>query len=378
MEGVFQKLTSQEFVNFLQELDIIALLETWNRGDGPRLPGFDLVAARKASKFGTHIGRASGGILVYAKASKALKIEEINSKRSPHYIWIKASLRGKKCALCFVYNPPENSLYRDDQLFKKLENDLLEIYAEGDIQFHILMGDWNARCGELLDFEEGKDVIDSASEPGERQNADKIINKTGISLINFCILLGLRIVNGRTRGDSSGNFTYLSKAGASVVDFCLVSSDSMRMVDNFSVIDRVESSHHPIVLIWNELSFEKPNKSLDTSGLEKINRFVFREDCFEFVRKRLLEFRMHLTGCARAVFHESDVVPILPVDITREKNCVMGSVKEFNELLQLAFRPLLVKTKSNKRVKTRKTKCPKSAITYKRCLLYTSPSPRDS
>ena len=57
-----------------------------------------------------------------------------------------------------------------------------------------------------------------------RNNMDLQYNNFGKSLVNFCCLHSVHIVNGRLHGDTRGNFTCITHNGASTVDYHLAFS----------------------------------------------------------------------------------------------------------------------------------------------------------
>ena len=99
---------------------------------------------------------------------------------------------------------------------------------------HIVIGeDLNSKIGTKADFivEDRKD-LDFLSEGYEldtftthRNNEDVSLNSYGEQLIQLCIASKLRVLNGRTRGDLQGRFTYLGYQGCSTVDLDLASEN---------------------------------------------------------------------------------------------------------------------------------------------------------
>jgi endonuclease/exonuclease/phosphatase family metal-dependent hydrolase len=115
-------------------------------------------------------------------------------------------------------------------VLETIERDLIEKYSEkGDI---ILMGDFNARTGSEEDLiisddtshvplSDNQYVIDTAV--GKRSSHDSHIDTRGKELLDMCISNQLRILNGRTFGDTFGAYTCYKPAGCSVVDYVIVS-----------------------------------------------------------------------------------------------------------------------------------------------------------
>lgn len=54
------------------------------------------------------------------------------------------------------------------------------------------------------------------------------------------------VLNGRSQGDSDGNFTYLSKQGASVCDLVCVTLGAIHCVESFRVCSETFSDHLPL------------------------------------------------------------------------------------------------------------------------------------
>ena len=110
----------------------------------------------------------------------------------------------------------------------------------------MLAGDLNASTGCVLDL---VNTDDCAHMPGvnlpqqhnvrRRSNYDPQVNDHGKSLLDLCKTCDLRIVNGRTTGDTFGRITYHSPRGISTVDYFIVSHEMLNLMfhskrtDNF-------------------------------------------------------------------------------------------------------------------------------------------------
>ena len=170
-------------------------------------------------------------------------------------MWLKLSKTvfpfEKNVYLCFIYIPPSNSTYTirtgcDKQLFEKLEQDIEKLSALGNV---LLMGDFNAHINKYdLEFisNELNDNLDDFLPPNCTADAihkhrntaiPQTTNSYGKSVIELCIAAQLRILNGRTLGDSKGQLTFFNYNGSSVVDYCICSSDMLPSVVNFTVGD---------------------------------------------------------------------------------------------------------------------------------------------
>lgn len=132
----------------------------------------------------------------------------------------------------------------DFNILEIIEKDITDKYgSKGDI---IITGDLNARTGSHPDFIQDDDFshipIDNNSYEvdvlvGRRTNNDNILDSRGRDILDLCISNKLRILNGRSFGDSSGKFTCFNYAGCSVVDYYIVSESLLSNILYMSVSD---------------------------------------------------------------------------------------------------------------------------------------------
>ena len=142
----------------------------------------------------------------------------------------------------------------------------------GDI---IVCGDLNARIGNNVDYTEADSVahipvngnwydIDVAV--NKRISQDSIVDTRGKDLLDICIGNKLRIVNGRTLGDSIGKYTCYKPIGCSVIDYFIVSENLLNQVLYMSVSDFLTdySDCHCMLTLKRLASFQKEsiNKNL--------------------------------------------------------------------------------------------------------------------
>jgi hypothetical protein len=132
-----------------------------------------------------------------------------------------------------MHIPPENSSYsiKNGGQFEVLVNDLSSYSARGDT---LLCGDFHARTGTDLEFV--TNVTDSIYYTYDNQyiaggiscirnNMDKVRCSRGKSLLELCIQSRLRILNGRSFGDTMGRFTAHCSLGSSVIFYFIASED---------------------------------------------------------------------------------------------------------------------------------------------------------
>ncbi len=127
-----------------------------------------------------------------------------------------------------VYIAPIGSKHENESLFQNLVTDIAKVQTLGGIV--LLGGDFNARTATLLDTLDISDLcellqalelakIKQPNVVATRQNRDASVGGWGHELLDLCCDTGLLILNGRTPGDQSGEFTCLANGGRSTVDY---------------------------------------------------------------------------------------------------------------------------------------------------------------
>ena len=110
----------------------------------------------------------------------------------------------------------------DNNGINLLEDVLTMLLHEFKNLLILLTGDFNARIGDMLDF-----IVDDSIDylvidfyeldtfTINRKTKDVNLNSFGQTLINLCKSFNIHVLNGRTKGDSLGELTYISKPGCS-------------------------------------------------------------------------------------------------------------------------------------------------------------------
>ena len=70
-----------------------------------------------------------------------------------------------------------------------------------------------------------------------------MVNNFGHDLLCLCYGFDLTILNGSITGDMEGNFTYISSAGSSVIDYFLVSNDFVSQCQSLVIKDNALTAH---------------------------------------------------------------------------------------------------------------------------------------
>ena len=96
----------------------------------------------------------------------------------------------------------------------------------------LLLADFNGITSTLNDFvsKDGNnytnDLSDDSLQPKNRLKFDNTINNHGLQLINICKNTDMRILNGRTKGDSLGRPTFHGNNGISTLDYIICDQET--------------------------------------------------------------------------------------------------------------------------------------------------------
>ena len=152
-----------------------------------------------------------------------------------------------------VYIPPQQSRVMTDDLLVNLEyyiDHLTQMYPNASI---IVAGDYDARIGtNYVTFSARFNVTFPEPFPhkkfNHRQFKDCGCNYAGLRLMYMINNFGLSLLNGCITGDRPGEFTFTSSAGASTIDYVLISRDLMDRIHDFNIVYHAENVHLPLIL----------------------------------------------------------------------------------------------------------------------------------
>lgn len=269
VNGLFKKSTSQKlcklddnnFSKYMQS-DIICLSETHAHSkDILQYVGYKCCMNCRDN----NSKKPSGGLATFIKRNIVHGIQLID-KSVKDMLWFKLDKGFFKLPsvlyLCFVYISPKNYSYTlktncDRIIFEKLERDISKYNQSGDI---MVMGDLNAHINGdeqdyivndsddfLDDFLPQNYIVDGIQKICNTELYQKT-NEYGKYVIELCTEAQLRILNGRTIGDSVCRITYHNYIGASIDDYCICNSSFLQNIVSFNVGDfePTLSDHCPI------------------------------------------------------------------------------------------------------------------------------------
>ncbi len=211
--------THEHLLDLFQHVDVVALIETHHfPGDTfpvlPRFCCFDV--ARPVTP--QCVRKHSGGIAVLVRDTWANSTTVWKTARDGTRIWLRlGNAFQRPLFLCIVYVVPQGSPYADNNLFEHICQEVGEAMSLGSV---LLAGDFNARTGINTDFIDCSQLADVLLVPQaiedtlpnnmlERQNRDTVTAGWHREFLDLCRTAGLFILNGRTPGDISREYTCL-------------------------------------------------------------------------------------------------------------------------------------------------------------------------
>ena len=239
--------------------------------DTIQVPGYHFYPINRNNPEGA--ARGGVGIFIRHEIKKYIKIRPDISNEN--FLWCKINKEytgyHDDLFICITYIPPEGSTRE-----KRINIDHFKIMQETTAKIKsdniILIGDFNARTAQKVDtltqdsFHQDDLPINFYSKiETDRNNKDKVVNKYGKNLCDYCIATQSYIANGRTIGDLQGNMTCFEENGTSAVDYAIVNENLYNSIKMFQVLDPSTGSDHSPIKIELELkkkTLEKINEQL--------------------------------------------------------------------------------------------------------------------
>ncbi|XP_043481356.1 uncharacterized protein LOC122510644 [Leptopilina heterotoma] len=138
-------------------------------------------------------------------------------------------------------------------LLEMLQPVIDDIYCNYKDSPILIGGDFNARIGTLSDFDQI--AIFNSGLFSKRRTCDIFVNKRGLELNDFMSLNGFIVLNGRSRSDAEGVYTFVGGNGSSVIDLAWIDVAHAEVVYDFIVHSSViDSDHFPIEVIFKPIN----------------------------------------------------------------------------------------------------------------------------
>ncbi len=257
------KSADQDLLSSVTDMDICIFHETWCRSnEALHCPiGYKEMIVPSLKKSQIKYGRDSGGILIWHKDNLKHLIKIVKIENASIWLEVKSVISQHNLYLCALYIPPHDSPYYNEQSFLQLQTDILHFQSRGQV---LICGDLNARTGREIDY---VNIVDNNHISNDttfhsslvitpRNSYDSLVNTNGKQVLKLCKGLGLYIINGRTRGDSLGRFTYCSRLGASVVDYSITDIDP-NFINAFIVRPQLPISDHCQTVLYLNQSIDR-------------------------------------------------------------------------------------------------------------------------
>lgn len=183
-------------------------------------------------------GRASGGCL-YGFKRDILKKFNLKFVNLNNHIFLSATFNNT----VFHLIPKYLNCTKWNSDFETFEAFLSDLNSSN----FCIMGDLNARIGEeqILDKNQFQNACNINC---SRNSKDQTINGQGKKLLEVFDNIGGVVLNGRTMGDPSGDYTFCGVMGNSVIDYCVGSCSILQFVNSFSIGLKPFSDHMPLYL----------------------------------------------------------------------------------------------------------------------------------
>ena len=285
IDGYKNKIDNPEFLDQIKQHHIIFCSETHSNDNSFQIEGYKAknVCFQEKSK---KRGKTPYGISVLTKNNlcKFVTVVQVTAK---HFIWVKISkkLTGYPADIycCGVYMPPEGSVYYrrrpDTNLFDSLNSDILKFNQLGDV---MISGDLNSHVGTKADTFTKNEVADHLNLlPGQdfieispRCSMDTKVCAFGNNLLDLCFAHDMCILNGRTIGDTIGDYTFIGYKGNSVIDYTIVNKQLLPKILVFKVHEfNVLSNHKKIetILGCTPTLLSKPKCVTDSICFDKFS-----------------------------------------------------------------------------------------------------------
>ena len=274
--GIASKFRYNILTQYIEKFDILACSEIklFNI-PADEFPNFEIFSFKQKSQL--------HGLSLIARKELFPFSKKILNTKSKCVLWVVFGFSNSDFAFIVgaIYIPGECSKFADKNDFEKICEDIITLKNKYNCPL-IILGDMNARSGNLNDFLTISDVdlqfkkeIENIGITTNRFNLDTRINTYGRNLVNMWNDFNLKIVNGRFGNDLGvGNYTCHKPTGESLVDYCLVSDELLCCLSNFYVdtFDRCMSDVHSPICVEIKIAKDVNNTPrISDNNFEKIH-----------------------------------------------------------------------------------------------------------
>lgn len=278
-------------------------------------------------------GRASGGVVVFIKSFLCDHIEKLSEDFKYGLAFKVPTLCAVPLLLLFTYLPPYGSNgYWNEEVngilhLEAYVNKIRSLYPGLEM---VISGDLNARTQDLPDY-----IIDDADKylpvpefyqsdnfsiPRKSRDLHGDVNIHGKSLLHFCAVYGVHMLNGRSKFDSDGNLTCFTTNGSSLVDYTLTSSIVFPLVSKFEIGNYDDYTHLPqlFTLITRKVNeCDSPDMNVNKDGKNSVKRTYYKWSDNSYI----------------TMLQSSHIAEI---DANLRNGCIDEAVNSFNSLIMEA------------------------------------------
>lgn len=237
-----KKYNNIDLISFLKQYDIFFLFETFIKEENDFInlkkiySDYELKCMPAYKK--SHMGRASEGSVIGVKKwllkEKIVKFVNLSQVET---------LEMKNKEMVYYILPVYLNCDEWQGGFRALQG-LIEKYRHFNF---ILIGDFNARIGTQQVIPHHLNMLNKNLET-IRKSKDSKVNSNGRAILEFFEDNNMIILNGRSKNDKQGDFTFIGPMGSSVIDLCTVSADILSCISTFEVALKTFSDHLPLTL----------------------------------------------------------------------------------------------------------------------------------
>ena len=362
------KTEHEEFEKLITDAHIICLTETWtcdDNIDNVNINGFAVFFSNRKIKH-KHSKRNNGGVIVFVKDSLRKGVSKQHSA-SDDLLWLKFNKTffntEKDLYICTAYLAPQNSSFFSWQNIDVLDILECEVEKYSNLGLVTICGDLNARtqCKSDIISDDSDNfiplpsnyVVQDSTHLSERNNLDSVENQYGIWLVNLCISKQLVILNGRTTGDTVGNYTYYGPNGSSTIDYFIVHESLFKNVNYLKILELTTLSDHCAVLMSINLPV-KPGSGNEISSTKGSNSsYKLRPHIKKFVwdGNSNEQYKLALE------YSQLELDSIFPEKRTVNENDLNGIISNFNSyIFQISKKSLKLISPKKKLHKKKKSK----------------------